>query len=67
MGCVSFAKTFFPDGTINQGNYLEILHPDGTVGWYEHLMQNSVMVEVGDTVAQSQPIALAGKNSKHWG
>ena len=21
MGCVSFAKTFFPDGAINQGNY----------------------------------------------
>jgi murein DD-endopeptidase MepM/ murein hydrolase activator NlpD len=62
-GQVTAIRQHFQDDVdlaVNQGNYLEILHPDGTVGWYEHLMQNSVMVQVGDTVAQSQPIALAG-------
>ena len=62
-GQVTSIRQHFEDNVdlaINQGNYLEIQHADGTVGRYEHLMQNSVMVEVGDTVAQSQPIALAG-------
>jgi murein DD-endopeptidase MepM/ murein hydrolase activator NlpD len=48
------------DLSFNQANYVEILHADGTVGWYGHLMHDGVMVEVGDTVAQGQPIAYAG-------
>ena len=62
-GQVTAIRQHFQDDVdlaINQGNYVEILHTDGTVGWYEHLMQNSVMVDIGDTVAQSQPIARAG-------
>ncbi len=52
-----------PDGeatAINAANYLRIEHGDGTVASYVHLMQNGVLVDEGDVVAQGQEVALAG-------
>ncbi|MBD8082923.1 M23 family metallopeptidase [Chryseobacterium caseinilyticum] len=42
------------------GNYISILHPDGTIAQYYHLKQNGAKVKIGDTVIKSQPIALSG-------
>ena len=38
-----------------------IQHEDGTRAGYWHLQQNGVLVNVGDTIKQGQPIALSGK------
>ncbi|MBD3905957.1 M23 family metallopeptidase [Chryseobacterium sp. C-2] len=42
------------------GNYISILHPDGTIAQYYHLQQNGTQVKVGDSVAKGQLIALSG-------
>lgn len=41
-------------------NFVEILHPDGTVGKYFHLQQGSVLVEVGDKVERGERLASSG-------
>lgn len=40
------------------GNHMTILHPNGVVTYYGHV--SAVLVDVGDTVSQGQPIALMG-------
>ena len=47
---------------INRGqsNYVIIDHSDGTRAYYGHFMQNGVVVEPGELVAQGQQIGLAG-------
>jgi len=45
-------------------NFLVILHSDGTTGEYYHLDKDGVLVDVGDTVARGQKIALSG-NTGH--
>lgn len=42
-------------------NYVAIDHGDGTVGLYMHLAYDSVSVNVGDIVAQGQPIGVSGE------
>jgi len=42
------------------GNYISILHLDGTIAEYFHLQQNGAKVKIGDTVTKSQPIAWSG-------
>jgi len=42
------------------GNYVSILHSDGTIAQYFHLQQNGAKVNVGDTVTKGQLIALSG-------
>lgn len=42
------------------GNYVAILHPDGTIAQYYHLQQNGVQVKLGDSVKKGQPIAYSG-------
>ncbi len=42
------------------GNYVSILHPDGTIAQYYHLQQNGAKVKIGDSVSKGQPIALSG-------
>ena len=55
-----------PDvGTVEywgRHNYVYIEHEDGTVGFYAHLQQYSVVVRSGDYVNQGQKIALSGKS-----
>lgn len=47
------------ENALDQANYVEILHGDGTVANYAHLMKDGVLVAVGDTVAPGQPIATS--------
>lgn len=42
------------------GNYVSILHPDGTIAQYYHLEQNGVQVKLGDNVTKGQFIAYSG-------
>jgi murein DD-endopeptidase MepM/ murein hydrolase activator NlpD len=48
--------------TSHDHNYLMIQHADGTVAFYAHLMQNGVLVEIGDKVEQGELIALSGNS-----
>lgn len=43
------------------GNNIVIEHPDGTRAGYWHLQKDGALVNVGDTVARGQVIALSGK------
>lgn len=44
----------------DHANYLLILHEDGTIGCYSHLMEQGAVVEIGDSVDQGQPIGYSG-------
>ena len=59
-----FWKAARQDGCGRYANYVVILHNDGTTGEYYHLMQDGVLVDVGDSVARGQKIALSG-NTGH--
>jgi len=41
-------------------NFVEIRHPDGTLGKYFHLQQGSVTVKPGQWVGRGEPIARSG-------
>ena len=45
------------DITARNHNYIMIQHDDSTVAFYAHLMQNSVLVDIGDRIKQGQKIA----------
>lgn len=45
---------------LSEGNYVMIVHDDGTEAHYWHLCKNGALVQVGDTVTQGQEIALSG-------
>ena len=42
------------------GNYVTIVHNDGTIATYYHLKKNGVIVNVGDSVQRGQPIGYSG-------
>jgi murein DD-endopeptidase MepM/ murein hydrolase activator NlpD len=42
------------------GNYVSILHSDGTIAQYFHIQQNGAKVNIGDNVTKGQLIALSG-------
>lgn len=42
------------------GNYISILHSDGTIAQYYHLRQNGAQVKIGDEVTKGQFIAYSG-------
>ena len=44
----------------DEGNFVTILHNDGTMADYVHLKQNGVLVEIGDQVEAGQRIAING-------
>lgn len=44
----------------NMANFITILHADGTLAIYAHLMKDSITVERGDRVKVGQPIAKSG-------
>jgi len=48
-------------------NYLMIEHNDGTVAFYAHLKQNSIVVEAGDVIREGQFIALSGNSGNTLG
>jgi murein DD-endopeptidase MepM/ murein hydrolase activator NlpD len=45
---------------LDQANYIEILHDDGTIGMYAHLHWDSIRVHVGQQVARGAYIANSG-------
>ncbi|MEO6613806.1 MAG: M23 family metallopeptidase [Chitinophagaceae bacterium] len=45
---------------LSDGNYIFILHEDGSVANYWHFEKNGVLVNVGDTVHTGQLIGLSG-------
>lgn len=50
--------------SLEQGSLLRILHSDGSMALYAHLMASSASVRPGQTVATGQAIALSG-NTGH--
>jgi len=49
------------------GNFVRILHPDGTMGVYLHLMRGSVVVAEGQRVRQGQMLARSGNTGNSTG
>jgi murein DD-endopeptidase MepM/ murein hydrolase activator NlpD len=45
----------------SEGNFIIVLHEDGSRAGYWHLQHNGALVNVGDTILQGQSIGLSGK------
>ncbi|RCL20530.1 peptidase M23 [Pseudomonas sp. AFG_SD02_1510_Pfu_092] len=54
-------------GPNPSGNFVRILHPDGTMGVYLHLMRGSVVVAEGQRVRQGQVLAKSGNTGNSTG
>ncbi|AXI64255.1 peptidase M23 [Pseudomonas kribbensis] len=54
-------------GTDPSGNFVRVLHDDGTMGVYLHLKQGSVSVREGRRVAVGSPLALSGNTGNSSG
>ena len=54
-------------GNNPSGNYVRILHDDGTMGVYLHLMQGSVSVREGQRINSGSPIARSGNTGNSTG
>ena len=44
----------------DDANYVQVVHDDGTVGWYLHLQQHRVNVQPGEQVAAGQLLGFSG-------
>jgi len=54
-------------GTDPSGNFVRILHDDGTMSVYLHLKQGSVSVREGQRVTVGSPLALSGNTGNSSG
>ncbi|MFJ3483936.1 peptidoglycan DD-metalloendopeptidase family protein [Pseudomonas sp. NPDC090202] len=54
-------------GANPSGNFVRILHDDGTMGVYLHLMQGSVSVKEGDHVSVGSPLGRSGNTGNSTG
>ena len=54
-------------GNNPSGNFVRILHDDGTMGVYLHLMRGSVQVREGQQVAMGERIARSGNTGNSTG
>ncbi|WP_456020614.1 peptidoglycan DD-metalloendopeptidase family protein [Pseudomonas protegens] len=54
-------------GSDASGNFVRVLHDDGTMGVYLHLKQGSVSVREGQRVAVGSPLALSGNTGNSSG
>ena len=54
-------------GNNPSGNYVRILHDDGTMGVYLHLMRQSVTVQVGQRAELGSLIARSGNTGNSTG
>ena len=54
-------------GTHPSGNFVRVLHSDGTMGVYLHLKQGSVRVREGQRVAVGSALALSGNTGNSTG
>jgi murein DD-endopeptidase MepM/ murein hydrolase activator NlpD len=61
-GVVTGVQDRYQDGNhdINQTNWIEVTHADGTFAQYLHLTQRGARVGVGDSVVQGQVIGISG-------
>lgn len=52
----------YEDGNhdINETNWIEVTHADGTFAQYLHLTQGGARVEKGDPVSQGQVLGVSG-------
>ena len=70
-GLVMKVRSDLPDDgkqpESGQHNHIMIKHDDGTVAFYAHLKQNSILLKVGDRVSQGQPIAASGNSGNTQG
>jgi murein DD-endopeptidase MepM/ murein hydrolase activator NlpD len=55
-----FDISCWADDCGRYANFVEILHPDGTIGRYFHLQRGSVLVEPGQRVARGEAVARSG-------
>ncbi len=55
------------NGAIEDGNYIEIEHADGTFANYAHLELNGALVEVGQIVSEGQLIGSSGNTGYSTG
>jgi len=64
-GTVLRVEEQWPDTDSNPMhlNRVDIVHEDGTLALYAHLMENGVLVEVGNIVIQGQLIAHGGSSA----
>jgi murein DD-endopeptidase MepM/ murein hydrolase activator NlpD len=54
-------------GTDPSGNFVRVLHDDGTMGVYLHLQKGSVSVREGQRVGVGSPLALSGNTGNSSG
>jgi len=54
-------------GTDASGNFVRVLHDDGTMGVYLHLKKGSVSVREGQKVETGSPLALSGNTGNSTG
>ncbi|MFS2125286.1 peptidoglycan DD-metalloendopeptidase family protein [Pseudomonas sp. Pseusp97] len=54
-------------GKNPSGNFVRVLHDDGTMGVYLHLMRGSVLVREGQRVATGTPLAQSGNTGNSSG
>ncbi|MBC3486151.1 M23 family metallopeptidase [Pseudomonas sp. SWRI50] len=54
-------------GSNPSGNFVRVLHADGTMGVYLHLMRGSVVVAEGQRVKQGQMLAKSGNTGNSTG
>lgn len=70
-GLVMKVRSDLPDDgkqpESGQHNHIMIKHDDGTVAFYAHLKQNSIVVKVGNRVSQGQSIAKSGNSGNTQG
>ena len=70
-GLVMQVRSDLPDDgkqpESGQHNHIMIKHDDGTIAFYAHLKQNSILVKVGDRVSQGQPIVESGNSGNTQG
>jgi murein DD-endopeptidase MepM/ murein hydrolase activator NlpD len=64
-GIVRTAIDHYPDDGYSF-NWVNIEHADGTVAFYAHLMQNSIIVSLGDSVRQGQYFAKSSRSGSPW-
>jgi murein DD-endopeptidase MepM/ murein hydrolase activator NlpD len=61
-GTVLLVQESFADGTrvAGQENYVNVVHADGSIAGYVHLIRDGAFVQVGQTVARGEVIGLSG-------
>ena len=57
------AKNYF----LDKANFINILHDDGTIATYAHILLGSLKVKPGDKITPGQPIARSGSSGYSTG